>query len=345
MIAEPAPQQPIARIPSPPRSPSPPKLPTHQEEPSEDEESLNAAAAREVSRELDALMFSSPTSTAAPQPPSPLVPPKRPFATRSVSPRPPMDVNTTPSTTSSKLESSYVRERDRSLGSPLSSGGEQSPSAPSPTFARTSQDPVNNLPPGSTLNFTVRSPSPATSAASNPYRTPPEYMTPTTAAQSMYSLAASKIGSGSGSGSSLSLAGGAPRTISAAAFRRQQQLKQQSAPQPDSGSPMSDTNPLVVKKRPLPNQPYPSEVPHAGSPGGAGYPRVPSAPVPGGPMDSGARPDSTYRSVSAHQRESVASADDDYDYISAYVTEGSGQPGYSQGQFSTNLDSQNGGLR
>ncbi|OCH86000.1 hypothetical protein OBBRIDRAFT_814825 [Obba rivulosa] len=340
---EPVPQQPVVRIPSPPRSSSPPQLPTHPEDPSQDEEALNAAAAREVSRELDALMFSSPTSTSAPRPPSPLAPPRPPFATRSVSPRPPMDINTMPPSVPAKIESSYVRERDRSLGSPISSGGEQSPSAPSapsPTLSRMSQDQVNNLPPGSTLNFTVRSPSPATSVTSNPYRTPPEYPTPTTGAQSMYSLAPSKMGSGSGS--SLSLTGGAPRTISAAAFRRQQQLRQQTGTAADiSGSSGSDTTPLVVKKRPLPNSPYPS----AGSPVGSGFPRVPSAPAPGTSLEAGARPNSTYRSVSAHQRDG-ASGDEDYDYISAYVdlpghAEGGGQPaGYGQGQFATNLDSQ-----
>jgi len=63
----------IPRIPAPARDP-----------PADNEESLNMAAAQEISREMDSLSRPAPQERA----PSPLVPPTLPFANRSVSPGP-----------------------------------------------------------------------------------------------------------------------------------------------------------------------------------------------------------------------------------------------------------------
>ncbi|TFY51686.1 hypothetical protein EVJ58_g10436, partial [Rhodofomes roseus] len=82
----------------PPHIPSPPPAP--QSESSVDDRSLDAKAAREVSREIDALMSSpaltSPISEPSQRTPSPLAPPQAPFARRTVSPRPPMDASVPP---------------------------------------------------------------------------------------------------------------------------------------------------------------------------------------------------------------------------------------------------------
>lgn len=288
-----------------------------------DENALNAAAIREVSRELDALMISSPASSPTQDrpPPSPISgypygASPSPFNRQSRDPSPLPSVNTASppdsSMTSPKLENVYVRERDRSLASPMSTIGRDasSPPAPAPVPAsptmsdggdygrssmnvpQPSQDPSNG-----TLYRTMGTPSPG----------------------SMYNMPAT-----TNSTSSFSAQGG-PRTISAAAFRRQP--PQQRNLSTDSLGP-ADVSPLNVKKRPLPTSPYPSPLGSGLGPG-VGPRAVSSSPQPGEP-----------RPVS-HYRGDGEGGEDEYDYISAY-TDDQRASGYGSGRFATNIDDEHG---
>ncbi|KAI0929537.1 hypothetical protein AcV7_005370 [Taiwanofungus camphoratus] len=352
------------------RSSSPVQIrspPPRTQSPVSDEKSLNAAAAREVSRELDALMFSSPSLSPDTGMPEPLLPPQAPFSKRSVSPRPNVEISTT-QPMSPRIEPQYLRERDRALVSPNSIS-----SVSSGDTSRVSGDrSVPSPAPPPMANVSVALPSPSPSGISNviTYRTPPEHASPsgTIPASSLYNLPSSVTGSGA-SFSSTSVSGGS-RTISAAAFRRPQ-IRAPSSPMPDSGvAGLPDTGPLNVKKRPLPTSPFPSSRPQGVSSQG----RIPSAPMTsGGAQDVSAMPYSRYRSVSAthpqdgndprtSSRVSTNSgrsptrngdggggSDDDFDYISAYVnsTDTATRPedeshpqssGYEQGRFATNLE-------
>ncbi|PSR77162.1 hypothetical protein PHLCEN_2v8027 [Hermanssonia centrifuga] len=329
--------------------------------PEEEERALNAAAAREVSRELDALMMSSP-----PRPIEPLTPPvsaslnsSLPFSGRGVAPRGVSLRDGPPSPASLPNDSNYLRERDRSGSiptSPISDSGRTTaqlqqafrPVSP-PGHEEREQQPL--IPPPS-LSFPARSTSPSVSTVSTgtPYRTPPEYPMQPTGPGSFYNLPAV---SGSGSFSPTG------RTITAAAFKRQ--IRNPSTPTVEGNQP--DTSPLIVKKRPLPSSPYPGQ---RVQPDYAGTPRIPSASAPGG-TGQGVGSDWQNRSSpmaaprssqedgrgSVHEREQAE--DDDYDYISAYVDNPphSGSPtdnrqmssaGYNHGQFATNLEDE-GGLR
>ena len=121
-----------------------------------------------------------------------------------------------------------------------------------------------------------------------------------------------------GASASGGVAPGGPRTISAAAFKRQ--IRSPSSPPPSEAA-QANVSPLNVHKRvPVPRL-------NPGEP----MARVSSAPDP-------ARPSSI---ASGHQEE------DSYDYISAYMDEepvtGQGQgQGYGSGRFATNLDSRDG---
>ncbi|KAH9950817.1 hypothetical protein B0H21DRAFT_461366 [Amylocystis lapponica] len=341
-IAAPQPQ----RQPEPSTDSIPPRLPT----PGSDDRSLNAAAAREVSRELDALMFSSPKVAPASvdRSPSPLAPPQAPFSQRSVSPRPNVAISTPPMNPGGS--SLYMRERDRSLVSPTSptSSGDHATSISS-SASRAGGD----VRAGSNLRSP---PSPSPSAVSNgtPYRTPPDSVASPVISTSMYSLPAAARGSGTSV--STPTAGGT-RTISAAAFRRVQ-MRNASTPALDS-PPSADTGPLQVKKRALPSSPYPPSTP-----------RMASSPPPGSGGVDGSGPDQRYRSASAQpqnggSRTSASSGrpsgehaeeeGEEYDYISAYVNSPAKaddetsprRTGYGQGQYSTSLNDERdiGGLR
>ena len=158
----------------------------------------------------------------------------------------------------------------------------------------------------------------------------------------MYNLPAT-----TGSSTSFSAPGG-PRTISAAAFRRQQQQMRNYSSESVG---LADVSPLNVKKRPLPASPSGNTAPGALR---QSIPRVPSAPLGNrGSLDA-SDGSGRFRSVSAAQppgdRSSRAglegASDDDYDYISANTgQEGRDTPsGYEHGKYATNLE-QNGGLR
>ncbi|EJF63738.1 hypothetical protein DICSQDRAFT_134340 [Dichomitus squalens LYAD-421 SS1] len=319
----PSPQQPASpvRSDSAPREPSPQNPPPPEQrartppttEALMDEDELNAAAAREVSRELDALMISSPTISPIQDkpPPSPLS--SRPYGAspspfnrqrRDPSPLPPVNTATA-QPTSPKLENMYVRERDRSIGTPVG--------------RKMSQDVIPPAPVSPTLSDGSGQQRPSLSAQDSdgtPFRTP--LGTPSGlpgGSSSMYNLPAT-----TGSGTSFSAQGGT-RTISAAAFRRQQQ---QAPPRNFSSESvgLADISPLNVKKRPLPTSPYPSSL-------GVG-------------LGPGAGPNQGLRSVSSPQPEapriSTLEGEDDFDYISAYTDDPNRGSGYESGRFATNLE-------
>jgi hypothetical protein len=250
----------------------------------EDERSLNAAAAREVSREMDALMYSPPVAP-PPESASPEAVVPAPLSIPPVVPAPPPPSNDS----LSHPPSPFARTRKLSPGSPTASRSSAEhpsptnvppsprvPSAPSSPTQQASLPPPNiSLPPLS---------SPSLSTTSNtPFRTPPEY--PANPSPSQRTLPQPPVGSSPAKTPPLPSPGS--RTISAAAFRR---------PVPRlgsdtfSGSP--DVNPLSIKKRGLPYSPK----------NGGSTTSLPMAQAP----------------VPAPPQPQVQPGEDEFDYISAY---------------------------
>ncbi len=143
----------------------------------DDERELNAAAAREVSRELDSLMYQPPST--------PRDPPPQPFAP--ATPITPPAIHTSPraSVDSVSPASPFARARGRVPGSPtvprISSerpSPTNGPPSPSPLGASTSSSPVQRAqlpPPNIVLGPSSPSLSPSLSSTNNSsFRTPPE---------------------------------------------------------------------------------------------------------------------------------------------------------------------------
>ncbi|KAH9941303.1 uncharacterized protein BXZ73DRAFT_42005 [Epithele typhae] len=287
------PRSPTAGSPQMARAPSPPAAALSEEH------ALNMAAAHEVSRELDALMMttsnSPPQSASSERPPSLPQSPAPPYGSSPYQQRSPIQEKEKPPSPTQPRRESPLQPLNTVYAPPVSSqsGAPMSPRIDGYVRARDRSMPSPSIPPaptdmdGSGRRPSISRTSPVPSMESNgtPYRTP-MVSTPLTppvmpAVNSMYSL--------SGGGSTPSLAGigaggGAPRTISAAAFRRPPARNM-------STDNLQDTSPLSVRKRPLPSSPYPS--------GGPGL--RPAA--PGGEVN---RPTTTYNQ------------DDDFD-ISAYT--------------------------
>ncbi|KAI0777735.1 hypothetical protein BD413DRAFT_468189 [Trametes elegans] len=324
-----------------PRIPTPPPA-----EDASDEHSLNAAAAREVSRELDALMMSSPpVSPLDKAPASPWgarpQPPNQSYQRPSISPRPSLEPATSGNASqasSPKLEGMYVRERDRSLGSPIVRAPPPDilPTPASPSGSNEGSDHMQRS--GASLPPRM-SPAPTIGSTGTPYRTPLETPLAPPPTGSLYNLPGTTGSNTSFSGS----AAGGVRTISAAAFRRPPRNPSVPPPEGRSSPAPADVTPLNVKKRPLPSSPYPSPYPSANLQAPGGVVRPGSS---GGTADEGGqRPLTHYRQD-----------DDDFDYISAY-TDGPGGGGdgnaahgaptgggYHQGRFATNLEDNNNGV-
>ncbi|KAI6004483.1 hypothetical protein F5J12DRAFT_837272 [Pisolithus orientalis] len=250
--------------------------PTHKGN-ATDEHARNAAAAQEISRELEALSStpalsvtqpappthvvqqqplgysSSPMSTRPPvspihtpqharslsqsplrsTPPSPLAPPNAPFANRSVSP-------VRPSTSGAEKPTSPYGD-GRSLPSPLVTG------RGSPL----------HLPTSSSRPTQFDTPEPSGSGQRSPLpRTQPEYPRPPPPFSSpLMAKSTSSLGNVGG-------ANGAPRTISAAAFRRQQQGRSPSSSGNGDVSGPADTSPLVLRRQsPVPAVPPKNSAP------------------------------------------------------------------------------------
>ncbi len=259
----------------------------------EDERALNAAAAREVSRELDALMYSPPVApprTASPEAlvPAPLLIPPVVHA-----PAPPQssDSLTHPS-------SPFARTHSRSTGSPTASrNSAEHPSptnvSPSPRVPSTPSSPTQQAylsPPNISLPLSS-SPS-LSSTTSAPFRTPPEL--PANPSPNSQRTLPVPPGVSSPQAKTPPLLPPGSRTISAAAFRR---------PVPRissdvlSGSP--DVSPLSIKKRDLRSSPY--------SPRNSGLSgSTPSLSAAQPPVPAPSQPQQEQ-----HQ-------EDEFDYISAY---------------------------
>ncbi|PBK66038.1 hypothetical protein ARMSODRAFT_960488 [Armillaria solidipes] len=300
---------------------SPRRVPVPSVSTEDEERELNAAAAREVSRELDALTFNPPLPppsprkeseespergrplNSAPAPsslgygpppnrePSPLAPPLAPFAHRSIS-----NIETTVPTPAQ----SYAQAHRSS-----SSFGSRSEATSSPLVESRPLPPTIHLPGGRS------SPGPS---LNSPYRTnPPEFPVPRPAF-------AGRVRSSSSSSSSAQVPSGA-RTISAAAFRRP-------PPRVNNGS-SADFS-----------------ISPTASLGGGGSPPLPPVPVPG-PADTSPLSFNKKRAVAASsplppnrgsvsvpppaqdgrgdsfadRERSDSPVSDDYDYLDAYVDE------------------------
>ncbi|THV06750.1 hypothetical protein K435DRAFT_743288 [Dendrothele bispora CBS 962.96] len=307
---------------------TPRRVPPPTLSPEEEARELNAAAAREISREMDSLNFSPPEFNPKREP-SPLLPPAAPFTQ-------PSPINeSSPSTRYTHHSTASNSSLQNVTTSPISHGAEtdRPPRSPvSPKEERRSQSPVLAMP-QPTINIPERSVSNLSGATNSPsYRTPPEYPR----------LGASPLGqrslSGTGGGPS---PGGSPvpppagvRTISAAAFRRgtprmgtgsSTDLGSEGNPGIGSGRGPADTSPLQFKKR-LPSSPYPQR-------------DASSAPMPSTLSNYGARDRSgSMQSVGSananpipephQQSRHTRGEEDEYDYLSAYTdnTPGAGSP-------------------
>ncbi|KAF8066570.1 hypothetical protein FPV67DRAFT_1767534 [Lyophyllum atratum] len=350
------------------------RVPPPSFDPAEEERALNAAAAREVSRELDALTFNPPRSPNRDNqsefarergsslsqsgpgyggPPvtqidgSPLAPPSAPFSKRIPSPHPGADSPTlpygqynTPTTTFSQTNA----PAQYSQGPAQYQQPPQPPAHDAPNDTRNPGTPrigASAAPAINSQDNHPRLPPLSTQIPSSPYQTPP-YQTPPEYPRSI-GISNSPITKSTTSLNTQVPAGA--RTISAAAFKRPPQRM----PSGDLPPSLADsTNPLSFKKR-LPTSPYPQQ--REASPirrGRSGSPAQPPAPAP----SQGLPPLPT-------------TEDDDYDYLGAYVNAGSpndagnlgqlkvanetpggggarGPGGYGEGRFATNLE---GGLR
>ena len=287
--------------------------------PEAEERELNAAAAREVSREMDVLTFNPPISQinpgsfydASPDPSAvhhsrgpgfgggpmpadfgPLAPPSAPFTRRSPSPRPTMD--------------STVPPRPGASPSMTPAQAYAQTHTSSPSLERV--PPEHNSPMGPRLHTTV---APTTHlhddapTRSSPLSTQSPFQSPPEQQRSSPNIGGDKaIGIGSSPTTNIKSISSsnlppAPRTISAAAFKR---------PQPRKGtSDVSvDTSPLVLKKR-LPSSPHPMSRDPSPMSRSASLPPLP--PLPGNPQNQN------------HQSQS-GDLDEDYDYLSVYVNVG-----------------------
>ncbi|KAL0959001.1 hypothetical protein HGRIS_014314 [Hohenbuehelia grisea] len=354
----------------PPRAHSPPL------DPQEEERQRNAAAAREISREMDSLTFAPSAGPPLPQyevaqgrdragsasrgEMSPLAPPVAPFAarSRSVSPLPNVDVNVPAQAaraspaTSSPRSPSFARERDRVSPTATQQQGPPSPVAPAPQPAYGGAPPMLTVRGESDADISMRSVSPMSTA----YRTPPEYYSPRLGA---------RTASGSISGGGPGGQGPSPRpspvpgtkTISAAAFRRPPPRMASGDGSPIGGGigghtmpNLTDTPPLSLKKR-LPSSPHPPVQGGLPAPGSGGM-RAVSGPgslqnAPPHGSEQGAPGPGAY------------GEEDGFDYINAYVNSpGDGgntqtefapmsrqdpSSGYGGGRFTTDLERE--GLR
>ncbi|KAF9076689.1 hypothetical protein BDP27DRAFT_1414539 [Rhodocollybia butyracea] len=278
-----------------PRS-SPKRIPPPTFSTEDEERAMNAAVARELSREMDSLKF-SPVSPVISSIPSPRV----------------------------EISQASSRERESSFGSGVTENERRSVSPPIASVSSFTQPSGSHSPiqtdlhnddidkptsPVSTHNLSPRMSLPErTTSNESSYRTPPEYPRLAGASPFGQRSTASLVGNAPSS----PVVGGAPRTISAAAFRRPVAVPGRSTsndigsgPGIRSSSPLVDVSPLQPKKRGLPNAPHMSNLVQSNTWSPDPHP---------GNFDPG-------------NRVSQAGSDDHYDYISAYTDAppGSGSP-------------------
>jgi hypothetical protein len=261
----------------------------------DDERALNAAAAREVSRELDSLMYHPPTVMPRGSPPQTSVPGTLSIPEVASSPRSSSDSVIQPS-------SPFARTRGGVPGSPQAprSSAEQpstSNVSSSPPLASVSSSSIQqaHLPPSSIAIGQSASPS-LSSVSSPPFRTPPEIPPSPTLAQRSLPLPQSPAVTHSPMKTPPHPRAGTGM-ISVAAFRRPVAPPRTSETQLSPGS--RDVSPLSIKKKDLRNSPNAPRTSGTFGP----LPPMPGAQPP--------EPDAS----SLHQ-------EDEFDYISAYYNSG-----------------------
>ncbi|TFY82380.1 hypothetical protein EWM64_g1634 [Hericium alpestre] len=316
---------PTQRQSSPPKSsPNRQSSPPPPESDPDDERALNAAAAREVSRELDSLNFNSFGSP--PPPPPPVISPTlAPLTIPPASDEPSSPRN---SIGSPHPISPYTRERERdstsnsSLRSPPQNLSPRLSNASPHMPASRGRSPSQPLPVPPSIALSPSTSPPKLPYAPTPYRTPQESPSlgvglPSTMSPPPSIIGSSPVMSPAASHSSTSVnvpPPGGVRTISAAAFRRP--VNRLASDGSISGmANVADTSPLALKKRGLPSSPYATR--GAGSIGGGSYssnspvpPRSQIPPPP--PLPGGTQPPRGTSSPGLGD-------DDQFDYISAYV--------------------------
>ena len=204
----------MERIPSPPPPQQNERIPSP--EPALDEQSLNAAAAREVARELDSLSF-SPPSIMTNRAPSPLIPPAPPYAQQ----QPPSNEGAMLTPVSSGMF--------RGSRTDLRGGStEQLGSSPPPPLP-----PINTLQQPRPSFGGAMGANPSPSFVSSTYNTPPEYPAPPQFQQSRTASPATP-----------SILPPGTRTISASAFKRPQ-MRAASA----ESRPLPEISPLSLRKK------------------------------------------------------------------------------------------------
>ena len=263
----------------------------------DDERALNAAAAREVSRELDSLMYHPPTVMPRGSPPQTSVPGPLSIPEAGSSPRSSSDSVIQPS-------SPFARTRGRLPGSPQAprSSSEQPPTSnvsSSPPLASVSSLPIQqaHLPPSSIAVGQSASPS-LSSVSSPPFRTPHEIPPSPTLAQRSLPLPQSPAVTHSPMKTPPHPRAGTGM-ISVAAFRRPV-APRTSETQLSPGS--RDVSPLSIKKKDLRNSPA--------------VPRMSGSFGPLPPMPGTQPPEPDASSLHALHQE------DEFDYISAYYNSG-----------------------
>ncbi|KAL4063854.1 Eisosome component PIL1-domain-containing protein [Scleroderma citrinum] len=231
----------------------------------DEEHARNVAAAREVSREFDALTWAavSPINNYAPPPKTPQSVPGQQPASRQpsyeYSPSSPTRSPTSPLQAAQQPPSPLVPpnapfgNRSGSPVRPTAPPLERPPSTYSDTRAPLPSPAVVSRGP---LPFPQTSPRPphlgtheagsgaSTGQRSPIYRTPPEYPRPTPPFSSPAMSHSTSSLNGGGNGGP-----GTPRMISAAAFRRHQQGRSPSSSSPIDMSGPADTSPLVVRRQ------------------------------------------------------------------------------------------------
>lgn len=300
-----------------PTSPSQPQAKGHSEDgDGDDEHARNAAAAREVSRELDALAFSTPAPmTYSTHPTQSRAPPQGSYLSKQGYPPQPhqqLQVNApqqVPDQTSqppSPLTPPNAPFAHRSISPHPHIGVDPGESRPLPNIVASrssSPRPTSPRRPPSSLS-SVQSP------ASIPHRSPPEYPRPPPPFSSpLMSKSTSSLTSGA--------PGGAPRMISAAAFRRPGRNGSESGSSlsPAGYGGPADTSPLSLLR--------------------------PSA----SPASSMSRKSGPMRRLSVVNPDPVQLDEEEFDYISAYT--GGDEPGgtlaqqsggYGQGRYVSDLE-------
>jgi hypothetical protein len=275
----------------------PPPVPV--EDP-DDEQELNAAAAREVSRELDSLMYQPPAPIPKDPSPQPLVPPT-PATPPTIHASPRSSIESVP-----PASSPFGRARGRVPGSPpvpRTSSDRPSPTngPPNPLGSAPSSPAQRaQLPPPSIVLGQPSSPS-LTSISTPPFRTPPEFPPSISPAGSQRSLpqpqglpfSPAKPSPAARQGSGM---------ISVAAFRRPVARTGTGSESPVTGS-SQDTSPLSIRKD-------------------LRGPHTPRTSGTIGPMSlpSGAQaPEPSSSPQELHN-------EDEFDYISAYYSAGGDEP-------------------